>query len=187
MVALRNARVRCYVLLCHFFCFWHFAARALQFSALPPNTKMLKDVEHNEVPSWIREQMCDLEYDEDIANKVVDALSGYRRKGLMEVSEENLRKALANEFSASADCIAIAQSLYNRIQKGIAEPQPVQSDVPENVKAFARALYDAKLKGQILRTETGSFKLQNVSEIWDEKQFYVRDCYTEIADIMLKN
>ena len=62
----------------------------------------------------------------------------------------------------------------------------VQSDVPENVKAFARALYDAKLKGQILRTETGSFKLQNVSEIWDEKQFYVRDCYTEIADIMLK-
>ena len=32
----------------------------------------------------------------------------------------------------------------------------------------------------------GSFKLQNVSEIWDEKQFHVRGCYTEIADIMLK-
>ena len=62
----------------------------------------------------------------------------------------------------------------------------VQSDVPENVKAFARALDDAELEGQILRTETGSFKLQNVSEIWDEKQFYVRGCYTEIADIMLK-
>ena len=62
----------------------------------------------------------------------------------------------------------------------------VQSDVPENVKAFARALDDAELEGQILRTETGSFKLQNVSEIWDEKQFYVRDCYTRIADIMLK-
>ena len=222
MVALRNARVRRYVLLCHFFRFRHFAARTLQFSALPPNTKLLKDVEHNEMPNWIREQMCDLEYDEDIANKVVDALSGYRRKGLMEVSEENLRKALANEFSASADCIAIAQSLYNRIQKGIAQPQPVsrqrlvsvvarvrcvlflvdvrqrlcfcgcfawfqvQSDVPENVKAFARALDDAELEGQILRTEKGSFKLEQDSEIWDEKQFYVRDCYKEIADIMLK-
>ena len=92
---------------------------------LPPNSKLLKDVERNEMPNWIREQICDLEYDEDIANKVVDALSGYRRKGLMEVSEENLRKALANEFSASADCIAIAQSLYNRIQKDIAQPQPV--------------------------------------------------------------
>ena len=45
---------------------------------------------------------------------------------------------------------------------------------------------DAELEGQVLKMETGSFKLQNVSEIWDEKQFYVRDCYTEIADIMLK-
>ena len=62
----------------------------------------------------------------------------------------------------------------------------VQSDVPENVKAFARALDDAELEGQILRTETGSFKLEQDSEIWDEKQFYVRDCYTKIADIMLK-
>ena len=91
--------------------------------------------------------------------------------------------------------LIIAQSLYNRIQKGIAQPQPVsrqrlvsvvarvrcvlflvdvrqrlcfcgcfawfqvQSDVPENVKAFARALDDAELEGQILRTEKGSFKL----------------------------
>ena len=115
MFALRNARARSYVL-------WHFAARTLQFSALPPNSKLLKDVERNEVTNWVREQICDLEYDEDIANKVVDALSGYRH---MEVSEENLRKALANEFSASADCIAIAQSLYNRIQKDIAQLQPV--------------------------------------------------------------
>ena len=96
MLALRNARARRYVLLCHPFRFRHFAARTLQFSALPPNSKQLKDVEHNEVPSWIREQICDLDYDEDVANKVVNALSGYRRKGLMEVSEENLRKALAN-------------------------------------------------------------------------------------------
>ena len=62
----------------------------------------------------------------------------------------------------------------------------VQSDVSENVKAFARALDDAELEGQILRTAAGSFKLQDVSEIWDEKQFYVRGCYKEIADIMLK-
>ena len=87
--------------------------------------RKLSEVQPEEVTNWIREQMCDLEYDEDITNKVANALSGYRRKGLMEVSEENLRKALANEFSASADCIAIAQSLYNRIQKDIAQPQPV--------------------------------------------------------------
>ena len=34
----------------------------------------------------------------------------------------------------------------------------VQSDVPENVKAFARALDDAELEGQILKTAKGSFK-----------------------------
>ena len=62
----------------------------------------------------------------------------------------------------------------------------VQSNVPENVKSFARALDDAQLEGQILKTAAGSFKLQDISEIWDEKQFYVRGCYTEIADIMLK-
>ena len=62
----------------------------------------------------------------------------------------------------------------------------VQSDVPENVKAFARALDDAELEGQILKTETGSFKLEQDSEIWNETKFYVRDCYKEIADIMLK-
>ena len=223
MVALRNACAPRYVLLCHVFCFWHFATRTLQFSALPPNSKLLKDVERNEVTNWVREQICDLEYYEDIANKVVDALSGYRRKGLMEVSEENLRKALANEFSASADCIAIAQSLYNRIQKDIAQPQPVsrqglvlaearvccvfvffkyvkqgfcfcgcfawfqvQSDIPENVKAFAQALDDAELEGQILKTAKGSFKLEQDSEIWNETKFYVRDCYKQIADIMFK-
>ena len=63
----------------------------------------------------------------------------------------------------------------------------VQSDVPENVKAFARALDDAELKGQILKTAKGSFKLEQDSEIWNETKFYVRDCYKEIADIMLKN
>ena len=63
----------------------------------------------------------------------------------------------------------------------------VQSDVPENVKAFARALDDAELEGQILKTEAGSFKLEQDSEIWNETKFYVRDCYKDIADIMLKN
>ena len=62
----------------------------------------------------------------------------------------------------------------------------VQSDVPENVKAFARALDDAELEGQILKTAKGSFKLEQDSEIWNETKFYVRDCYKEIADIMLK-
>ena len=225
MLALRNARVRRYVLLCHFFCFWHFAARTLQFSALPPNSKLLKDVEHNEVPSWIREQICDLEYDEDIANKVVNALSVFPRKVLTEMSYENIALVLTEAQIDESVVRPVAMGLSNRIQKGITQPQPVsrqrlvsvvarvrcvlfrlflvdvrqrlcfcgcfadfqvQSDVPENVKAFARALDDAELEGQILRTETGSFKLQNVSEIWDEKQFYVRGCYTEIADIMLK-
>ena len=63
----------------------------------------------------------------------------------------------------------------------------VHSDVPENVKAFALALDDAELKGQILNTAKGSFKLEQDSEIWSETKFYVRDCYREIADIMLKN
>ena len=222
MVALRNARVRRYVLLCHFFCFWHFAARTLQFFALPPNSKLLKDVEHNEVPSWIREQMCDLDYDEDIANKVVNALSVFPTKVLAEMSYENIALVLTEAQIDESVVRPVAMGLSNRIQKGITQPQPVswqrlvsvvarvccvlflvdvrqglcfcgcfawfqvQSDVPENVKAFARALDDAELEGQILRTETGSFKLEQDSEIWDEKQFYVRDCYTKIADIMLK-
>ena len=225
MVALRNARVRRYVLLCHFFRFRHFAARTLQFSALPPNTKLLKDVEHNEMPNWIREQMCDLGYDKGVSDNMAKALSFYSPSALVEASRESLLGALQQTFPNDAQRMIMAQSLYDRIQKGITQPQPVsrqrlvsvvarvrcvlfrlflvdvrqrlcfcgcfawfqvQSDVPENVKAFARALDDAELEGQILRTETGSFKLQNVSEIWDEKQFYVRGCYTEIADIMLK-
>ena len=222
MVALRNARVRRYVLLCHFFCFWHFAARTLQFSALPPNTKLLKDVEHNEMPNWIREQMCDLGYDKGVSDNMAEALSFYSPLALVEASRESLLGALQQTFPNDAQRMIMAQSLYDRIQKGITQPQPVsrqrlvsvvarvrcvlfladvrqrlcfcgcfadfqvQSDVPENVKAFARALDDAELEGQILRTEKGSFKLEQDSEIWDEKQFYVRDCYKEIADIMLK-
>ena len=125
MVALRNARARRYVLLCHFFCLWHFAARTLQFSALPPNSKLLKDVEHNEVSNWIREQMCDLGYDEDVANKMAKALSFYSPSALAEASRESLLGALQQTFPNDVQRMIMAQSLYDRIQKGIAQPQPV--------------------------------------------------------------
>ena len=225
MVALRNARVRRYVLLCHFFCFWHFAARTLQFSALPHEFKAvegLSGAQPEDVPSWIREQMCDLGYDKGVSDNMAEALSFYSPSALVEASRESLLGALQQTFPNDAQRMIMAQSLYDRIQKGITQPQPVswqrlalvvarvrcvlflvdvrqglcfcgcfawfqvQSNVPENVKAFTRALDDAELEGQILRTETGSFKLEQDSEIWDEKQFYVRDCYTKIADIMLK-
>ena len=125
MVALRNARPRRYVLLCHFFCFWHFAARTLQFSALPPNSKLLKDVERNEVTNWIREQMCDLEYDESIANKVVEALSAFTMPVLTEMSYENIAFVLTKAKIDESNVIAVAMGLFNRIQKGIAQPQSV--------------------------------------------------------------
>ena len=125
MVALRNARARRYVLLCHFFCFWHFAARTLQFSALPPNSKLLKDVERNEVTNWVREQMCDLGFDTGVSEKMAEALSFYSPSALAEASREDVLNALQTSFPIDAQRIAIAQSLYNRIQKGIAQPQPV--------------------------------------------------------------
>ena len=59
--------------------------RTLQFSALPPNSKLLKDVEHNEVSIWIREQICDLGYDEDVADKVANVLASFTRQVLMEM------------------------------------------------------------------------------------------------------
>ena len=125
MVALRNARARRYVLLCHFFCFWHFAARTLQFSALPPNSKLLKDVERNEVTNWVREQMCDLGFDTGVSEKMAEALSFYSPSALAEASREDVLNALQTSFPIDAQRIAIAQSFYNRIQKGIAQPQPV--------------------------------------------------------------
>ena len=185
----------------------------------------LSEVQREDVPNWIREQMCDLGYDKGVSDNMAKALSFYSPSALVEASRESLLGALQQTFPDDAQRMIMAQSLYDRIQKGISQPQPVsrqrlvsvvarvrcvlfrlflvdvrqrlcfcgcfawfqvQSDVPENVKAFARALDDAELEGQILRTETGSFKLEQDSEIWDEKQFYVRDCYKEIADIMLK-
>ena len=111
MVALRNARVRRYVLQCHFFCFWHFAARTLQFSALPPNTKLLKDVEHNEMPNWIREQMCDLGYDKGVSDNMAKALSFYSPSALVEASRESLLGALQQIFPDDAQRMIMAQSL----------------------------------------------------------------------------
>ncbi|CAE7819719.1 unnamed protein product [Symbiodinium sp. CCMP2592] len=130
--------------------------------------------------------MCDLGYDEGVSDKMAAALSFYRPSALAEAARESLLGALQQTFPNDVQRVIMAQSLYDRIQKHIAQPQPVQSDVSENVKAFAHALDDAQLEGQILKTETGSFKLEQDSEIWDETKFYVRGCYTEIADIMLK-
>ena len=125
MVALRNARARRYVLLCHFFCFWHFATRTLLFSALPPNSKLLKDVGCNEMPNWIREQMCDFGYDEDIANKVANVLASFTREVLMEMSYENIASVLTKAKIDESNTIAVAMGLFNRIQKDIAQPQHV--------------------------------------------------------------
>ena len=125
MFALRNARARRYVLLCHFFCFWHFAARTLQFSALPPNSKLLKDVERNEVTNWVWEQMCDLGYDEGVSDKMAEALSFYSPSALAEASRKSLLGALQQTFPNDAQRMIMAQSLYDRIQKDIAQPQPV--------------------------------------------------------------
>ena len=108
MVALRNARARRYVLLCHFFCFWHFAARTLQFSALPPNSKLLKDVERNEVTNWVREQMCDLGFDTGVSEKMAEALSFYSPSALAEASREDVLNALQTSFPIDAQRIAIA-------------------------------------------------------------------------------
>ena len=125
MVALRNGRARRYVLLCHFFSFWHFAARTLQFSALPPNSKLLKDVEHNEVSNWIREQICDLEYGEDVADKVANVSASFTRQVLMEMSYEDIASVLTKAKIDESNAIAVAMGLFNRIQNGIAQPQPV--------------------------------------------------------------
>lgn len=55
-------------------------------------------------------------------------------------------------------------------------------------KRFALALDDAKLdeSGRMLTTEKGSFKRQSTSEIWNEKKFYIRACYQQIADLMFQ-
>ena len=178
MVALRNARARRYVLLCHFFCFWHFATRTLQFSFLPPNSKLLKDVERNGVPNWIRERMCELGYDENIANKAVETLSTFTMPVLMEMSYEDLASVLTTakiDERTRQRLVSVVARLccvlfLVHVRQGLCFCGcfawfQVQSDVPDNVKAFARALDDAELEGQIFKTETSSFKLQNASEI----------------------
>ena len=122
MVALRNACARRYVLLCHVFCFWHFATRTLQFSALPPNSKLLKDVERNEVTNWVREQMCDLGYDEGVSDKMAEALSFYGPSALAEASRESLLGALQQ---TSDSPILVTSALLHFTSEG-----PVQSTQP---------------------------------------------------------
>ena len=58
----------------------------------------------------------------------------------------------------------------------------------ETDKPFAMALDDAKLdeSGRMLATAKGSFKRQSTSEIWNDKQFYCRECYQQIADLMFE-
>ena len=87
--------------------------------------RKLSEVQPEEVTSWVREQMCDLQYDEDVAHKMAEALSFYRPSALAEASREDVLNALQQSFPNDGQRIAIAQSLYNRIQKDIAQPQPV--------------------------------------------------------------
>ena len=77
------------------------------------------------MPSWFREQMCDLGFDTGVSEKMAEALSFYSPSALAEASREDVLNALQNSFPIDAQRIAIAQSLYNRIEKGIAQPQPV--------------------------------------------------------------
>ena len=77
------------------------------------------------MPNWIREQMCDLGFDTGVSEKMAGALSFYSPSALAEASREDVLNALQKSFPIDAQRIAIAQSLYNRIQKGIAQPQPV--------------------------------------------------------------
>ena len=58
----------------------------------------------------------------------------------------------------------------------------------ETDKPFALVLDDAKLdeSGRMLTTEKGSFKRNKDAEVWNEKNFYVRKCYQQIADLMFE-
>ena len=87
--------------------------------------RKLSEVQREEVTSWVREQMCDLQYDEDVADKMAEALSFYSPSALAEAARESLLGALQQTFPNDAQRMIMAQSLYDRIQKDIAQPQPV--------------------------------------------------------------
>ena len=77
------------------------------------------------MPNWIREQMCDLGYDGGVADKMAEALSFYSPSTLAEAARESLLGALQQTFPNHAQRMIMAQSLYDRIQKDTAQPQPV--------------------------------------------------------------
>ena len=58
----------------------------------------------------------------------------------------------------------------------------------ETDKPFALALDTAKLdeSGRMLTTEKGSFKRSKDAEVWNDKRFYFRECYQQIADLMFE-
>ena len=77
------------------------------------------------MPNWIREQICDLGYAEHIADKVANVSASFTRQVLMEMSYEDIASDLTTSNIDENVARAVARGLFNRIQKGIAQPQPV--------------------------------------------------------------
>ena len=77
------------------------------------------------MPNWIREQICDLGYDEDVADKVANVSASFTRQVLMEMSYEDIASDLTTSNIDENVARAMARGLFSRIQKGIAQPQPV--------------------------------------------------------------
>ena len=77
------------------------------------------------MPSWIREQMCDLRYDKGVADKVANVLASFTRQVLMEMSPDDMASDLTTAKIDESVARAVARGLFNRIQKGISQPQPV--------------------------------------------------------------
>ena len=87
--------------------------------------RKLSKVQPEEVTNWIREQTCDLGYDEDVADKVANVSASFTRQVLMEMSYEDIAFVLTKAKIDESNAIAVAMGLFNRIQKDIAQPQPV--------------------------------------------------------------
>ena len=133
MVALRNARVRRYVLpLC--------VNSAMAVAIPSTKRRKLSEVQLEDVPNWIREQMCDLGYDKGVSDNMAKALSFYSPSALVEASRESLLGALQQTFPNDAQRMIMAQSLYDRIQKGITQPQPVSRQRLVSVVARVRCV-----------------------------------------------
>lgn len=187
----RNA-VR-FMLLFVSFCLWHFRPPHVSFAQSPRQPKLLEqklsEVSSDKVSDWIKVQIEDLGYGFDIAEKVGQALSGFTRQVLMRMSRDDLFSELGSTTIDGNMKRALARGLNLCIQAA-PQPQPLQpvATPSETDKPFALALDDAKLdeSGRMLTTEKGSFKRQSTSEIWNEKKFYIRECYQHIADLMFQ-